>query len=89
MPSMTGLTRTPVPMPASDTPALAKPNTGRTTNATHGCSMFSSRCNGEATESGWPGERSSGIVRANSTPATVAWMPDLSTAYQSSRPSGA
>ena len=83
MPSGKGAKTWSQPIPASDTPALAKPNSGTIRNALHGDIACSSRCSGESAASGEVGVITIGIVIAASTPAIVACTPDISTAYHS------
>ena len=73
--------------PASDTPALANPKIGRIRNDDHGWIACSRMCSGEVGSSGLPTLRRKGIVSASSTPAIVAWMPDLSTNTHKTTPS--
>ncbi|KAG0759886.1 hypothetical protein G6F22_019257 [Rhizopus arrhizus] len=85
-PSGTGCARLSSPMPANETPALAKPNTGTISSATGLCSACSRSCSGECA-CGWPALRGrSGIVSASATPASVACTPDFSTKYPRAAP---
>src|SRR3546814_14063900 len=70
-------------MPASRTPAFAKPKSGTMRKALQGAMACSSICNGLSTASGAPGVLRIGTIMAARTPATVACTPDSSTAYQS------
>lgn len=56
-------------------PVLASAKIGKMTNATGLCRKCSSRWEGDASSSGFA---ENGMANARSTPAIVAWTPDLS-----------
>ena len=76
MASGTGSSSTAGVRPASDTPALAKPNMGTIRNETQGDRPCSRMCSGDSLSSGAAGLRVIGMVRARATPARVACTPE-------------
>src|SRR3546814_18828499 len=72
-------------MPASRTPAFAKPKSDTMRKALQGAKACSRICNGLSTASGAPGDLRNGIIMAAMTPATVACTPDSSTARSEER----
>ena len=83
MPSGIGSSRLSSDSPCSETPALAKANSGSTAKATQGC-RFSSSC---SSSDGSPSALLvNGMASATATPASVACTPDLSTHTQMKMP---
>ena len=71
-------------MPASETPALAKANSGRTPKATHGMQRSLELL--ERTLRMRPAPAPIGTASAMATPASVACTPDFSTHTQMKMP---
>ena len=79
MPRVSGSNRLASRKPASETPALAKPNTGRTKNTTRAAA----RARADAAARTRPSAARKRNGQRERTPASVAWTPDCSTQYHS------